>query len=75
MIIITAVVIAIFMLLSNYLSQLGFDATADSSVFLLFDFVRGLVATKAYRLIKLQFSLLAINRVQPLFPACHLRLV
>lgn len=60
MIIITAVVNAIFMLLPNYLSQLGFDASANGSVFMLFSFAGGLVATQAYRLIKLKFSTLTI---------------
>ena len=74
MIIITAVVNAIFMLLPNYLSQLGFDASSNGGVFMLFSFAGGLVATQAYRLIKLKFSTLTILIVCILLASTGLQL-
>ena len=56
MIIVTAVENAIFMLLPNYISKLGFDASANGSFFMIYSFAGGLVAAQSYRLVKMKFS-------------------
>lgn len=71
-ILVTSVINAIFMLLPNYISKLGFDASANGNVFMIYSLARGLIATPAYRLIKMRFSSLTILIASLLFVATGL---
>lgn len=74
MIIITAVDNAIFMLLPNYISKLGFDASANGSVFMIYSFAGGLVAAQSYRLVKMKFSSLTVLIIAVLLAATGLEI-
>ena len=74
MIIVTAVENAIFMLLPNYISKLGFDASANGSVFMIYSFAGGLVAAQSYRLVKMKFSSLTILIIAVLLAATGLEI-
>lgn len=73
-ILVTSVINAIFMLLPNYISNLGFDSSANGSVFMIYSLAGGLIATQAYRLTKMKFSSLTILIASLLFFATGLEL-
>ena len=74
MIIVTAVENAIFVLLPNYISKLGFDASANGSVFMIYSFAGGLVAAQSYRLVKMKFSSLTVLIIVVLLAATGLEI-
>ncbi|NVY96774.1 MFS transporter [Lactobacillus sp. DCY120] len=59
-VVITSVINTIFMILPNYISELGFDASANSSILMVYGFVGGLIATQAYRFVKMKYLSLSI---------------
>lgn len=58
--IVVAVVNAIFSLLPNYVSNIGFSSSQNGAIFMVYSFVGGLVATQAYKLVKLNYKKLTI---------------
>lgn len=59
-VIITSVINAIFTVLPDYISQLGFNSSANGGVFMIYSFIGGVIATQSYRLGKLKYSSLSI---------------
>lgn len=55
-----AMVNAIFALLPDYVSKLGFSSTANGAIFMIYSFVGGIVATQAHRLSKFSYKTLVI---------------
>ncbi|OFR90415.1 MFS transporter [Lacticaseibacillus zeae] len=57
---VVAMVNAIFSLLPSYVSDLGFTSSANGTIFMIFSFVGGFVATQAFRLTKVSYRTLSL---------------
>ncbi|WP_245823077.1 MFS transporter [Lactobacillus terrae] len=62
--VIVSMINAVFALLPDYISKIGFSSSANGGIFMIYSFVGGIIATQSYRLIKYSFrSLVTIISV------------